>query len=294
MKERLAVLILNWNSAENTIALYHQLNTFIDTTVLELSIIVVDNDSLKSDQQKLKKEVNASDLIFTGENLGYAGGNNIGIRKALENNADYIAIMNPDIKINSDFISPLIKQLKQDTEIGVIGPRICFHDKPTMIYSDGGILKVEDCYQTGHINWKVPEIEVNDDLREVDYVNGSAMVIPRTSFMEFGGFVEDFFLYFEETEWCLRLKKLGKKVMVYPAVKVFHESSEKGNNYHFYMSRNRLWLAKMNKDYYEGTRNKYLLSAIKNFIKRKPFSWVKLKGVYCGIMCNPVAKKRSW
>ena len=99
-------------------------------------------------------------MIFTGENLGYAGGNNVGIRKALESGADYIAILNPDIKINSDFISPLINELKRDKKIGVIGPRVCFHDNPTLIYSDGGILNIENCYQTGHINWKVQEDEV--------------------------------------------------------------------------------------------------------------------------------------
>lgn len=294
MKEKLAVLILNWNSAENTVSLYNQLKQHISLSTLDVFTLVIDNDSKTQDQENLKQHIKPEELIFTGKNLGYAGGNNVGIQKALSKGADYVVILNPDIKINSDFINPLVSKLRENSAIGAIGPRISFHNNPDVIYSDGGILDINNLYKTGHKNWKCNETDVDTNMREVDYVNGSAMIIPKASFAKVGVFREAFFLYFEESEWCLRLKKANLKVVVDPSIKVFHESSVKGKNYHFYMSRNRVWLAKLVGVDYKKTRNKYLISALKGVIKLKPFAWSKLKGVVCASVFAPKENKLSF
>lgn len=287
-------ILLNWNSSEDSITLYKQLNSLEFGKNIDLTIWIVDNDSNQTEQLKLKK-IPENNLIFTGKNLGYAGGNNVAIKKAIEESFDYICILNPDIRIKEDFITPLIKILEENKSIGVIGPRICYRKKNNQIYSDGGLVIPEKGYETKHLNHDKFKNKVTaKKLNDVSYVNGSAMISPTSSFNTNGLFREDFFLYFEETEWCLRLLDNNKRVVTNPTIEVFHQSSNKGANFYFYMQRNRIWLAKIRKEYIFTTIVKSLsllprviLSAIKNPQTNNITQYPKIKGVFDGIFKSP-------
>ena len=294
-KEKVYVFILNWNSASDCIRLVKELKLVLDDEY-EYHSIVIDNDSKKEDQNQLRNALSDSELLFTNQNLGYAGGNNYGIRKAKIDGADYFCILNPDISVESNFLKVLIHQLKNDVSIGVIGPRIIDKYNRDLVFSDGANGFPEKGYKTKHINFNKKLNEVGESiLNEVDYVNGSAMVFSKSILEQVGYLREDFFMYFEETEWCFRIKKAGFKAVVNTTVKVFHQSSNKSNMFYFYMHRNRIWLAKIFGSYYNRTQKKYLKIALKEMInvvfkprlakEKKSFS--RVKGIIAGLLTSP-------
>lgn len=291
VESKVFVLILNWNSSLECIRLYSQLLNYTNFK----EIYVLDNNSALSEQEILEKAIPQGNYIQTGANLGYAGGNNIGIEMALKKEADFICILNPDIEIENDFILPLVKKCISNPDIGVIGPRICFHDSKAKIYSDGGLVYPSKGYKTSHINHLIDESNIRfKELNDVDYVNGSAMVIPDTTFKDVGFMRTDFFLYFEETEWCMRVKDSGKSIKVSQFEKIYHKSSVKGSTYNFYMNRNRIWLSKIRGEFFFRTIiltiYPFFIQLIRFFIGRGNDAISKMKGILYGVFTSPINK----
>lgn len=291
LESKVFILILNWNSSLECVRLYSQLSKYTNFK----EIYVLDNNSELIEQEVLEQEIPQGKYIQTGGNLGYAGGNNVGIEMAIKKGAEFICILNPDIEIINDFISPLIEKCISNPDIGVIGPRICFHDSKLKIYSDGGLISPRKGYKTSHINHLLDESTiVIKELKNVDYVNGSAMIIPATSFKSVGFMRIDFFLYFEETEWCMRLKDSGKSIKVALFEKVYHKSSIKGSTYNFYMNRNRIWLSKIRDKFVFRTIMytiyPFFIQLIRFFIGRGDDATSKIKGMLYGLFTSPINK----
>jgi GT2 family glycosyltransferase len=287
----LFAIILNYNSAKDTIELYRQLLSFNLSSVF---IQIIDNASNKVDIKLLQNNIASDQLILNSKNLGYAGGNNIGISNAINNNADFILILNPDIRLNEDTIPIIINTIKKNGNIAAIGPRICYRDEPDKIYSDGGMLFPNKGYITGHknTNKKINDVFNDQEDTRVDYINGSCMLINTTLLKKIGELNETFFLYFEETEWCRRAQKIGFQTLVNTNAVAFHSSSHKGSSYYFYMTRNRLLLAKLEKKYYTLTKNKIAKNLLKELLNKltfkasKPYWFSRFKGLLYGIFNN--------
>lgn len=287
----ICILVLNYNSALESIHLYNEILSF---NRIDLSIFVIDNNSRREDRKLLIKNVPKDTLILNSRNLGYAAGNTRGINLAIENEFEYIFLLNPDIRLNKDVIDRLLFQLEKNQNIAVIGPRICYRENQNLIYSDGGVVKAEKGFLTDHLNCnrKVHEVE-NPGLHTVDYVNGSCFLLRASIWEKIGGMREDFFLYFEETEWCLRAKKAGFLCMVDSEVAAYHLSSSKTLGYHFYMTRNRILLAKNQNEYIIETICTIAFSIFQELYRdlrklKMPSSesFAKLKGVLAGIIMN--------
>lgn len=287
----LKIVILNYNSPEDTVALYSKI---CDTVIPEAEILVIDNASKDRSRQILETKIPEVFLVFNEKNLGYAGGNRIGIERAVKTGADYLLLLNPDIRPESGCIEKLLQQISADENIAAIGPRICFRNAPETIYSDGGIVEKEKGFYAFHKNYKQNVNQVqNPGLHEVDYVNGSCFLIRTSLYKEIGPMREDFFLYFEETEWCLRARKAGYKCMVDSNALASHSSSEKNNIYHFYMTRNRILLAKSQN---EEVRNTYiavarpvlraLLNNLQHFEYPSQETRARLKGILASLFRN--------
>src|SRR5690606_12380357 len=110
-----------------------------------------------------------------------------------------------------------------------VGPRICFRDNAKLIYSDGGMVDKEQGFFTYHLNNKkiMKDIRMENKIKHVDYVNGSVFLARTAVFERIGYMLEDFFLYFEETEWCLRAKGFGYNLVTNSEALAFHLSSPK-------------------------------------------------------------------
>lgn len=188
------------------------------------------------------------------ENPGFAGGMNIGIKKALKQKADYILLLNNDTIVDKNFLKELVKVGKSDKEIGILGPI------------------------GGKINWlytKGIHITKNND-----YISGVCMLVKRSVIKKIGLMPEEYFLYFEDVDWCLRARKAGYKCVLVPEAKIWHKvsSSTKAESfsYIYYHFRNGLLLAKRHAPFFIKLLAYFVsfLVYFKQLIK-SPSKWTK-------------------
>lgn len=226
MNPKTAFIILNFNGGRFVI-------DCLDSLVGELrrekrtnwQIIVVDNASTDQSLENIKKLVRSKkiknlQIIKNSANIGFAAGNNIGIKNALSKGAQVIMLLNQDAKVEKGFLLPLLIN-----PAPIISPVLKFKRKEVWRYDYGG-----------RVNWTLgrPEhvektslLKNSNNLPKIDYVSGCAMMVRRKVFEQVGFFDEKYFLYFEDIDFCLRAKKAGFKVVVEPDSIVVHHLSEK-------------------------------------------------------------------
>ncbi|MGD1152444.1 MAG: glycosyltransferase family 2 protein [Syntrophales bacterium] len=163
-------------------------------------------------------------VINTQDNLGYARGNNIGIRDALKRGSEYILLLNDDTVVSPDFLSILLETAEKSTDIGIAGPTIYHFDEPQRLWFAGARFDPESCMikslETAHI-----DNEVSSDLIDSDYITGCALLIKKAVIEKIGLLDERFFLYWEDVDWGLRAKKAGLRNFVVPQSRIWHKVS---------------------------------------------------------------------
>lgn len=276
---QLAIITLNYNSYDKT---KNQIDRLIEQGIPINCFYIVDNVS--EDREILKSFCTEKNLLFIQNDIngGYAHGNNIAIKKALEEDKHYFLLLNPDIEISAFTITQLLQTIKKNDTIGIIGPRIIDKYDRSLIFSDGGLLFPEKAFTGDHVHYEktiqeFPSFGLNYDI---DYVNGSAMLFTSKT-IEINGYMnEDFFMYYEESEWCYRLKTQSNfKLAIDTDVVAYHEMSDKGSFYQYYMTRNQIWLTRM----YNGDKN-YLIKNSWTLVRRaiKKLNFNIIKAVYHG------------
>ena len=236
---RLAVILVNWNGSDDTL---NCLESIRASTYQDYFVIVVDNGSRADQISKLKKCKLDFELIETGENLGYTGGNNKGIEYALVCKAEYVLLLNNDTYIAVDTLKNIMRAADSDKRIGILSPKIYFHPARHLIWSAGTFLNKRFLmgYLTGY---KIEDKGQFDEAREVDYVTGCAMLIQSKVISEVGMLCDDFFAVCEDLDYCLRTRKAGYRIIYEPSASVWHiESASSGGHdapqYVYYQTRN--------------------------------------------------------
>ncbi len=236
-----ALVILNWNNAGDTRRCLASLEAL---TYPNYGVIIVDNGSTDDSVQQIRAAYPTVTLLETGENLGYAGGNNVGIRYALEHEADLICILNNDVTVAPDFLEPLVATACSTPSIGGVTPFIAALDAPEQIWTAGSAVNRRTAEVTRfHVGEPVSAWRERFPFA-VDVVSGAAMLVKREVFETVGLMDEDFFLYYEETDWCLRVQRVGYQMMAVPSSQVLHKVSaalgETSPVIDYYMLRNHL------------------------------------------------------
>lgn len=255
--KNVSIILLNWNNWNET---QECLESLEKVNYPNFEIIVVDNGSKNGDEARIQEfclkakiyrvlpklyaKEDKIKAIFNKENLGFAGGNNVGIKYALENGADYVMLLNNDAIVAPDFLTELVNVGESDSRFGILGSRIYEYGTEAIAF-DGG--KVNKWLTKGE--HKAVEIKLQQ-LREVDYITGAAMLIKREVIKKIGLMREEYFLYYEDVDWCLRARKAGYKCILVPASRIWHKISatnkEGSPSYIYYHTRNGLMLAKFN------------------------------------------------
>ncbi|TBW25572.1 glycosyltransferase family 2 protein [Gramella sp. KN1008] len=280
-------IILNYNSSEESIALFRNLEELNEKSLV---ILVIDNASPEEDRQLLKNAIPKSNLILNNSNKGYAAGNNVGINIALQQEAEYIWILNPDIRVEKESLQLLLSTMNADKEIAAIGPRILRREDKEVIFSDGEKLYFDEKCSTEHKNSWLKDIDVSGSKDyDIDYVDGSCILLRASAIKEIGMLPEKYFLYFEETHWCVEAKRKGWKLAVNSNAKVFNLTSEKNGIFHYYFMRNRLLFCKRYHPNFKTVRRYYFNLLLNEFLNRfkgkyfKPFYRSRLKGFFAGV-----------
>jgi GT2 family glycosyltransferase len=238
----LAIIILNWNNANDTVFC---LDSLVNLEYPAFQIFIIDNGSTDDSVAQIQKSFPDIEVIQTGQNLGYAGGNNVGIKEALTRGFDYIAIINNDIRLDPEAIPHLIKYL--DNAVGdVVTSLIVEFPSETIVWALGSQVN----HRTGYVN----RIGAGDIAKKwqntppfcVDAVSGAMFIAKREVFEKVGLLDEKFFLYYEEIDWSLRVKLAGYTIQAVPSAIASHKVSATlgvtSPIIDYYMLRNHLYL----------------------------------------------------
>lgn len=241
MTDTVGVIILNYKVADLALL---AIKSVQNSTYKNIQIYAIDNNSGDSFEEKVK-ELEHVAFIQTGDNLGFAGGNNVGIKRALKEGCGWIFILNPDAIVEKDSIDLLVKRAVA-THADIANPKIYFaHSKK--IWFAG---KNFDLLNVLGSHRGVDEIDTGkyDEEIEMKDGNGAALLIHKRVFEKIGFMDEDYFLYYEESDFCYRAHKAGFKIMYIPSSIVYHENAKStglGSPLQdYFITRNRMLFAK--------------------------------------------------
>lgn len=245
IQPKVAAVVLNYKAVEDSKNCVRSLK---QCGYPNLEIILVDNASQDGSVEELARTFPDLPLIVQSTNLGYAGGNNAGIRHALGMNADYILISNDDVEVEKGFLERMVEIMEADSSVGIVSPKVFRASSRDEVMAAVGEFNWWLC--TGTDRGRDQEALHSATLEcDVDYVPGVLFLVRREVFETLGLLDERFFMYFEDVEFSRRVKTRYR--MVYTARSVaFHKGGAGrgwGNYsalYLYYHTRNRIWVFK--------------------------------------------------
>lgn len=247
---RLSIITINYNGLKDTCELIESIPFNND-----MEVIVVDNASKEDEASIISERFPQVIVIRSDKNLGFAGGNNLGIKEA---KGKYILLINNDTFFKQFNVEPLIKRLESSDKIGVVCPKLRFSWGTNPIQFTGYTPLSPITVRNQAIGFGEEDHGQYDIPHKTPYAHGAAMLIKREGIEKVGLMPECFFLYYEELDWSMMFTRAGYEIWYDPACTVYHkESQTTGQNSPlrtYYITRNRLLFVKRN---YQGI-NKYL------------------------------------
>ena len=241
-----SIITVNFNQPEVTLAFLKSVKKY--TRPEEVEVILVDNGSREDHESAFKNIYPNLKYIRSEVNLGFAGGNNLGIN---ESKGEYLLFLNNDTEIVDDMIETLKEELNNDHEIGMISPLILYFDqKDTIQYAGFTKMNYLTCRNNG-IGYMEKDIgQYNSDSRETGYCHGAAMMCRKEDLVSVGLMAEQFFLYYEELDWCEKFRRSGKKIWFTGKTKIYHKESisvgKESPIKTYFMTRNRMLFIRRN------------------------------------------------
>jgi GT2 family glycosyltransferase len=211
---RLVAVVLSWNGGEDTPKALASLRG--------VEVICVDNGSTDGSDDAVEREFPEVELIRTGANLGFAGGNNVGIRRALERGADWVLLMNNDAEMEPGLPEALERAAAARPDAGLLACKVLFEDGETVMYA-GASFNAWLGYSGRRGGWG--ERDTFHQLRDVARADGAAMAVSRAAVERAGLLDAELFAYVEDVEWSLRIRRAGFAVLFVPDAKVRHKGS---------------------------------------------------------------------
>ncbi len=211
------VLVLAWGRFEETVECLESLRR---VRYAPLHVLVVDNASGDDYVPRLRERFPEIEILASPVNLGYAGGNNLGMRHAIQKGAAFILVLNNDTVVDPDLVSALVTAAEKDPAIAAVGARVMQMENPDRVYCVGG-----------HLTWKPPLIQLDglnatapevSEPRDMEMVAGCAVLFRAEALRHIGFFDERFFAYHEDVDWCTRAREAGHRVLYEPTAVIHH------------------------------------------------------------------------
>jgi len=244
MTPRVSIIVVTYNAEKDIRNFLDSL--FQNTPENDWELVLVENKSQDKTLEIIEKYLEIAEenklskiqLIKSQKNLGYGGGKNLGAKTA---KGEILIFLNPDTLLGADWLAPIIAKFDSDEKTGIIGPKILYGDRET-IQSAGGW--VERAGFAHHYGYGEKDTGQWNTEKEVDYVTGACLAVRKKLFDQCLGFDENYFpAYYEETELCYKIKKLGFQVLYLPASSIVHLESQSTGlfsyNYYFWFHKHR-------------------------------------------------------
>lgn len=243
--KKLAIIIINWNSLELT---SDTLKALQHCSFKDFDVVLVDNGSGDGSGEALQKDFPEVIHLTSPVNVGFTGGNNIGMKFALENGYDYVMLLNNDVDADPGFLEPLISRMEADPQMGAIQPLIMFHHNRNLVWNAGG----------KYLRWigvskTLTDLPQTTSPSKTDWITGCAFMIKSEVLRKVGLLEEKYFIYHEDVDLSLRIRNAGYSLWIDPASVIYHiagmsqKSKTKGKEgfvspkVHYLNARNRIW-----------------------------------------------------
>jgi GT2 family glycosyltransferase len=219
---RVGIVLVNFNGYADTKRCLESLETM---TYPNAEIIVVDNGSADGSGERIRAEFPSVTHIRSEENTGFTGGNNIGIEHAMANSCDHALLLNNDTIITPNFLEPLIERLESNPKIAAVSGKIYYTPEKRNGQSD--IIWYAGCYQKWHTGYAHTGVEEKDTgkydtPRKVPYACGCLMLMRGSLIKQIGMLSKDYFIYWEEADWCMRAHNVRYFCMYEPRSVIYH------------------------------------------------------------------------
>jgi GT2 family glycosyltransferase len=235
---KVVAIVLNWNNAAETDACLSSLG---QPPGSDLIVFVVDNGSTDDSVGQIKASHPGVKILETGSNLGYAEGNNVGIRHALSLGVDYVLLVNNDVRLAADTVAALVSAAETSPEAAFLGPRIFERDQPHRVQSNG--IDLDWLWRSRH---RTESSGAADGIEEVRCLSGAVLLLRASALERVGLLDSSFFMYREDIDWCFRASRLGYRILCVPGARAWHRNHRSGESdlprITYYMTRNSLLL----------------------------------------------------
>jgi GT2 family glycosyltransferase len=227
-KPSVAIIIVNWNRKEDTLACLESLSR---VTYPHRRVILVDNGSQDGSAAAVRERFPQVMVIALPQNLRFAGGNNLGLREVLARGDDFALLLNNDTTVEPGFLEPLVAAAESDPTAGLVGPKILYYSRPSVIWFAGGVLRPSWGY-VRHYGLRKLDNGRFDQPRRVSFLTGCCLLIRRDVLQTVGLLDEGYHLYSEDADYCLRAARAGFTLHYQPASRLYHKvSSSTGGAY---------------------------------------------------------------
>ena len=293
MQPLISIISVNYNELEVTCEMIGSVRR---NSYPNVEIIVVDNASKKNPEAYLKKHYPEVKFIRSEKNLGFAGGNNLGIQAST---GDFLFFLNNDAELTDGALETLLEVFVKFPRAGVASPKICYYiarpsSEPDVIQYVGATHVNSFTARNSILGEGQKDLGQYQEIKKTAYAHGAAMMVPGKVVEEVGSLPEEFFLYYEELDWCEQIRQAGFDIYVEPNAKVYHKESYSVNKVSalktYYLNRNRILFMKRNRSgfqlvafgffllFFTIPKNTLLL-LLKN-------DWVNLKAFYKAILSH--------
>src|SRR3989344_6611416 len=233
---KINVVIVSWNVAQS---LKRCLESVFTAKYPDLEVFVIDNAST-DDSVKIAKSFPGVKVVANFNNIGFPKAINIGLRQS---RGDYILLLNPDTRIPKDFFVKALDFARSHPDMGVMGPKFTDPDGTSQgsVFPEPSIFKISQKYTPSSVSI-------------VNAISGACMLLPRSTVVKIGNFTEDVFMYYEDLDYCRRVRKAGLKVYFNSDITIIHEhgkSSSQTPDAQKYLWQSSLW--------YNGSLKHYLM-----------------------------------
>lgn len=294
---KIAIIIVNWKQYQLTkLCLYSLQKIKYDN----YQIILIDNESNPKELKKIKNQFDKIITFPNQKNLGFTGANNIGIEYAIKNDFEYVMLINNDTEVEKNFINPLIELLEKNQNFGAAQPLILNYYNRNKVWSAGGFLNKFFGY-TYVI--KSPE----GIKKNIDWITGCCFFLRTDVIKKIGLLDENFFAYYEDVDWSIRIKNAGYDLAFVKSSVVYHHGSKSSKNesnegtlspfVHYLNIRNHIFLLRKNKDVFNSVGVLFfqffkIVSYSVYFIVRVRINKLNMvyKGLVDGLMKNIIHK----
>ncbi len=207
------VVLLNWNNSRDTNECLESLKAL---DYEDWNVIVLDNASMDGSVERIRDKFPDVEIMELGQNLGFAGGNNAGIRAALERGAEYVWLLNNDTTVDAGALRAMVEAAEADSQVGAVGSAIYNAAEPERLGAWGG----------GHVNFLLGRSRhylSPVSVEKIDFLTAASLLL-RRSVLESLGLLDDrFFMYWEDADYCFRLRLAGWRLAVAGNSKVWHK-----------------------------------------------------------------------